>query len=155
MISAVAAILEREVELISRFIAVLNEEQDILKQGKVAALEALTAQKAELVDQLNALEGERLGSINQAGTTPERGVMENWLAQNSDDQAAAVNWEKLLNSAREAKSLHELNAKLVDIHLRQTSEILTILTTPPEKPGLYGSSGQTMPATGSRIVDSA
>lgn len=153
--SDVAAIIEREIELISRFITALKEEQDALKQGDVAALTDLTARKMLLVEQLNSMETERLGAINLAGADQGRGSMEKWLAQNSNEQAAAVNWQKLLNLASEAKSLHELNAQLVDMHLRQTSEILAILTQQPEKQTLYGSSGQAVPATGSRIVDSA
>lgn len=155
MTSAVAAIIEREIELVSRFVAVLNEEQDALKRGDVAALPELISRKTPLVDQLNAIEGERLGALNLPAATTERGVMEDWLARNSNDTVAAANWIKLLNFAREAKSLHELNAQLVDMHLRQTSETLSILTYQPEKSVLYGSSGQTMPTTGSRIVDSA
>lgn len=152
---SVAAIIEREIELISRFVAALKEEQEILKQGKVAALPDLTTRKTLLVEQLNSLESERLGALNLPGAEQGRSSMEKWLAQHGNDQAAAVNWKKLLNFAGEAKSLHELNAQLVDMHLRQTSEILAILTQQPEKPSLYGSTGQTMPATGSRIVDSA
>jgi len=155
MTSAVAAIIEREIELVSRFVAVLNEEQDALKRGDVAALPELISRKTPLVEQLNAIEGERLGALNLPAVTTERGVMEDWLARNSSDTVAASNWIKLLNFAREAKALHELNSQLVDMHLRQTSEVLSILTFQPDKSVLYGSSGQTMSTTGSRIVDSA
>lgn len=155
MTSAVAAIIEREIELVSRFVSVLNEEQEALRRGDVAALPELMSRKAPLVEQLNAIESERLGALNLPAATAERGVMENWLDQNSSVTDAAVNWKKLLNFAGEAKALHELNSKLVDMHLRQTSEILSILTSQPGQSALYGSSGQTLPATGSRIVDSA
>lgn len=155
MSSAVAAIIEREIELVSRFVSVLNEEQEALKRADVAALPELMSRKAPLVEQLNTIENERLGALNLPAATAERGVMEKWLAQNGNDTAAAVNWKKLLNFAGEAKTLHEMNSNLVDMHLRQTSEILSILTSQPEQSALYGSSGQAVPATGSRIVDSA
>lgn len=155
MTSAIAAIIGREIELVSRFLSVLNEEQKALKRGDVAALPELISRKTPLVEQLNACENERLEALNLSGATSEPGIMENWLAQNSSDTDAAVNWKKLLNFASEAKTLNELNSQLADMHLRQTSEILSILTSQPERSALYGSSGQTLPATGSRIVDSA
>jgi len=155
MTSAVAAIIEREIELVSQFVSVLKEEQEALQHGEIAALPDLISRKTPLVEQLNAIEGERLGALELPAATSERGVMENWLARNSDDTVAAASWKKLLNVASEAKALHELNTQLVDMHLRQTSEKLFILTSQPERSGLYGSSGQTMTTTGSRIIDSA
>lgn len=156
MTSAVAAIIEREIEQVSRFISILNEEQDALKRGEVAALSDLISRKTPLVESLNALENERLVALDLPSAETGAGIMDTWLAINRKDSLAAVNWKKLLNFANEAKTLHELNAQLVDMHLRQTSEILSILTAQPEgATTLYGSSGQTLPATGSRIVDSA
>ena len=155
MSSAVAAIIAREIELVSQFVSVLNDEQEALTRADVAALPELMTRKSPLVEQLNAIESERLGALDMPTTTTERGAMENWLAQNGNDAVAAVNWKKLLNVAAEAKTLHELNSQLVDMHLRQATETLAILTAQPEQSALYGSSGQAVPTTGSRIVDSA
>jgi flagella synthesis protein FlgN len=153
--SVVAGILEREIELISSFIAALNEEQACLVAANPTALPEINTRKISLVEQLNALEGERMTAIGMAESPSDRVTMETWLAQNENDANATVAWEKLLILAREAKTLHELNGRLVDLHLRNTAEILGILTQEAKQPGLYGASGQTMQATGSRIVDSA
>lgn len=153
--SILSGIIEREIELISRFIAVLNEEQDCLKLANPAPLSNLGEAKAELVEQMNALENERTEAIGQAGTQGGRASMESWLTRNPSDAAAALNWNKLLELAREAKSLHELNGSLLEMHLKNTAEALVILTQQANRTSLYGSSGQAMPDTGSRIVDSA
>ena len=153
--SVVAGILEREIELISRFIGALNEEQACLAAANPAALPAISTAKSSLVEQLNALEGERMTAIGMAESPSDRATMESWLSRNQNDADATVAWEKLLILAREAKTLHELNGRLVDMHLRNTAEILCILTQEAKQPSLYGASGQTMPATGSRIVDTA
>lgn len=150
----VSGIIEREIELISQFISVLNDEQECLKQGDADALPKLTATKGELVEQLNALEAERMVAIGLPGKPSDHATMEDWL-KGHRDQNATVNWEKLLVLAREAKTLHELNGGLIAMHLKNTNEILNILTQQPNKPSLYGASGQALPATGSRIVDSA
>ncbi|MBS1141018.1 MAG: FlgN [Proteobacteria bacterium] len=153
--SILAGIIEREIDLVSRFIAALNEEQDCLKQAEPAPLPGLGVTKAELVEQMNALENERMAAIGEAGKPSGRASMENWLTNNPSDTAAALNWKKLLDLAREAKSLHELNGSLVEMHLKNTAEALVILTQQANRTSLYGSSGQAMPDTGSRIVDSA
>lgn len=155
MTSAVAAIVGREIELISQFISVLTEEQDALKSGEIAALAELTSRKMPLVEQLNSIERERINALGLPESATGRDAMETWLTRNGGDTDTTVNWKKLLNLATEAKRLHELNAQLLEMHLRRTSEILSILTSQAGKATLYGSTGQTLPATGSRIVDSA
>lgn len=153
--SVVSEILEREIELISRFVAVLNDEQACLTAANPAELPEISATKSGLVEQLNAIEGERMTAIGLTGSLSDRATMEDWLSRNTDDANATVSWEKLLILAREAKTLHEMNGRLVALHTRNTAEILAILTQESKQPGLYGASGQAMPTTGSRIVDSA
>jgi len=153
--SDVAAITEREIALISCFIAHLNEEQECLKRADSSTLQEISAAKIELVDQLNALEIERRSTLGISGDVNTRQAMSEWLKTHPEAQTAAVNWENLLNLAKEAKQLHELNAHLVNMHLQQTSEALTILTRQSEQHTLYGSNGQTSQNSGSRIVDSA
>lgn len=150
-----AAITEREIGLISRFVALLKEEQEALKQADAAGLPEISAAKIDLVKQLNSLEAERRLALNIADDEKTRAAMTEWLAKHPEEEAAAVNWENLLNLASEAKQLQELNVRLVDMHLQQTSEALVALTRQSEKHTLYGSNGQTAQITGSRIVDSA
>ena len=55
--SVVAGILEREIELISSFIAALNEEQACLVAANPTALPEINASKISLVEQLNGIRG--------------------------------------------------------------------------------------------------
>lgn len=153
--SDLSAVIEQEIELTARFVDLLTEEQEILKEGNIAALPELTSRKPPYIERLNALTGQRIMLLGLEAGAEKPGAMEQWLSRHPEDLTAAVNWEKLLKLAREAKALHELNAQLVEMHLRQTSEILDILTQQSASPSLYGASGQSMPTTGSRIVDSA
>ncbi len=153
--SNVAGILAREIELVSRFISLLNDEQDSLKKADAGALQAITAEKSPLIAQMNSAEGERMAAIGTAGQPGTKASMQRWLEGNAADVAAATNWQRLLELAREAKALHDLNIQLVDMHLKNATEALAILTQPPESSSLYGARGQTMSSSGSRIVDSA
>ena len=153
--SAVASLIEREIALITEFIDVLGKEQEALKLANVSELPALTSAKKELVDSLNALETERLATLGMANGEPGSKLMANWLSNHPLDIDAATMWKKLLGLARQAKALHDMNAALVDMHLRHTGELLSALTQQTTRPPLYGASGQTLSSSGSRIVDSA
>ncbi|MDP3440756.1 MAG: flagellar protein FlgN [Azonexus sp.] len=151
----IAAITKREISLISRFVALLKDEQEALKQANASALPEICASKIELVKQLNGLEIERRSALGIVGEEKTRQAMTQWLAKHAENKTAAVNWENLLNLAHEAKELHELNAHLLGLHLQQTSEALAILTRQSAEHSLYGSNGQAGQFTGSRIIDSA
>jgi len=150
-----ATITEREITLISRFIALLKDEQEVLKRADAEALPEIGAAKIELVEQLNSLEAERRSALGIASNEKTRAAMTEWLAKHPKELTAAVNWENLLNLAREAKQLQEINGRLIDMHLQQTSEALAVLTRQSERQTLYGSNGQAAQVSGSRIVDSA
>lgn len=151
----IAAITEREVALIARFVELLKNEQESLRGTDTDQLPELGVAKAALVEQLNALEEQRVAALAMpAGETP-RAAMEQWLAANPTQRAAAVNWTKLLSLAEEARQLHQLNAGLVALHLQRTQEALAILNGRTASETLYGSNGQASAISGSRIVDSA
>jgi flagella synthesis protein FlgN len=152
----VAAITEREIELISRFVALLKDEQDALKRADPSVLQDIGTEKTALAEQLNTLEAARRMALGIADDQNTRQAMSEWLIQHPEERGAAINWEKLLELSREAKQLHELNAGLVSMHLQLASDALTILTRQSEQHhALYGCDGQAAPVSGSRIVDSA
>lgn len=150
-----SAITEREVALIARFIELLKDEQETLRRADPEPLATIGAAKLTLVEQLNLLESERRTALGIGGEDKTRVAMDNWLAANPAQKLAALNWQKLLELANEARQLHELNAGLVALHLQQTGEALNILANRRPADGLYGSDGQAAPPSGSRIVDSA
>ena len=84
-----------------------------------------------------------------------RPQFEAWLQQHPQEKKSAALWVKLLKLAREAKTLHDLNGKLLNIHLQQTTDAIAVLTQQHQAHSLYGSDGQSAMSTGSRIVDSA
>lgn len=147
--------LEREIDLLSRFIALLNEEQGALKAATPEVLPKIHEGKALLVDTLNTLETERIKLIGGATSVPDRERMNAWLANHPSEKKVATHWQALIKLAQEAKQLNEMNASLVRLHLEKTTRALAILTRHAQDNVLYGSNGQAAQYTGSRIVDSA
>lgn len=150
-----AEILTREADLVSRFILLLEREQDALKAAKPESLEEINQEKLALVEQLNAIGVERSKLADLNGTASDQSKMKAWLEQHPQEKDSASLWIKLLKLAQEAKALHELNGKLISQHLQHTADAIAVLTQHRQEHSLYGSDGQAAPATGSRIVDSA
>lgn len=150
-----AAIAARETAQLTEFIALLKLEQDALKRADAGALPAISEQKLRLVEALNAIEQERGAALGADAGENARSAMTRWLAANPEQKSIAASWKNLMDLAREAKQLHELNGQLIKMHLHQTGELLAALTQQFQKNTLYGSDGQTSSTSGSRIVDSA
>ncbi|MGE5470018.1 MAG: flagella synthesis protein FlgN [Bacteroidota bacterium] len=150
-----ADLLSREADMVSRFIALLNEEQAALNSGTPSQLTEIGNQKLALVEQLNQLEAQRGQCVAPSTRADDPTGMIAWLAQHPQDRQVGPLWEKLLGLAREAKALHELNGKLIAIRLKQTGDALAVLEQHKREHTFYGSDGQASQATGSRIVDSA
>lgn len=149
----VGRLLASEVEAVKRLIDLLTQEQSALKAATPEALAEIGPQKTGLIEHLNLLESQRVTLIAASGKDA-RTAMEQWLGKRPADSAAKTQWQDLLELARQAKSLNELNGKLLNMHLQQTSQALAALSR-QSAPGLYGSDGQASALTGSRIVDSA
>lgn len=147
-------LLEQEIDAVQRLILLLEKELAALKSGTPESLAEIGPQKSGLIDLLNRLELQRDGAIGRTGGTPARAAMESWLAKEDHDGTVRQLWEKLLLTAKQAKTLNELNGKVVNIHLQQTNQALSVLSRQTSDE-LYGSDGQSSLLTGSRIVDSA
>lgn len=153
--TSVAQLLIQEVRLVQQFIDSLNTEQESLKQGKVDSLGTINSQRVELVQQLNTIERERNAFLVQSGHTGDRKGMQAWLVHNRGDRTAVAGWAKLMQLARQAQDLNNLNGQLIAIRLQATQQALVALTRQPQRPTLYGRDGHTMQRTGSRIIDAA
>lgn len=150
-----ASITKQEIDLVSRFVALLKKECEALKQAEASPLADLAVEKAQLIEQLNAFEKMRAALLGVTDSQNVGTAMTLWLEKNPGQAGVRANWKKLMDLAREAKALNNLNSSLVSMHLNQTSELLSALTQQPQKQALYGSNGQASQLTGSRIVDSA
>lgn len=148
-------VLTREIDQVSRFVLLLKMEQEVLKSGQPDDLAKINEEKVKLVEQLNQLGTERTQSICELGPVADQASMASWLAQRPQEKQSAVLWDRLIQIAREAKELHDLNGQLTGMHLRRTNDALAVLTERHQEKTLYGSNGQSSHLTGSRIVDSA
>lgn len=153
--SELQQLLEAEKGLVTRFLGLLREEQSALVEGLAETLSVLNQTKLELIDTLNTAEAARGAFIAASSTGNGKAEMKAWLLRHPAEKSARLLWEEILDLAREARQLHEMNGELIAMHLSKTSEAIDILTQRQKEAALYGSNGQAASGTGSRIVDSA
>lgn len=152
---SLAAVVERELALVERFLAILLVEQAALRRGAVDGLEAFTAAKAEMASRLNAASDEREAWLASEGAAAGRSGLEAWLAAHPEDQAAGKAWRKLIAVAEASRDANRLNGQLIAQRLQFTHQALVVLAGETPAAGLYDRDGQSTRGTGSRIIDAA
>ena len=151
--AAIAILLKREAELVVRFRNTLLREQEVLRSGITEGLAEISTEKLSLVESLNNAEAERARALFSS----DDGIVDiqAWLSSHPQERESALLWKELLDVAREAREINELNGKLINTLHQKTSDALSILTQGHTNRSLYGSDGQASLNTGSRIIDSA
>jgi flagella synthesis protein FlgN len=136
-----------------RFRNALLLEQEILRSGKTDGLAEINAEKLTLVERLNQAGTERARMLSPSNetTTDTRA----WFSAHPQETESFALWKGLLELAREAREINELNGGLINLLHQKTTDALSILTQGKADQSLYGSNGQASPSTGSRIIDSA
>ncbi len=144
--------MAEEISAIRRFIAVLEDEQQILATGDIDRLMPLAEQKSQLATRLSDLAERRQRALNAAGKSPV--TMATWLAGIADPAPGKV-WQTLLDLAAQARELNTVNGKLIAERMRYNQQALTVLLAAGDKAALYGPDGQTRVAGGGRTLGSA
>lgn len=131
------------------FVALLKREQEMLVAGQVDALLELMEQKSALATRLGDCSARREAALAQLALPPGRGGMEAWLETEAPAAASRKHWNELLPLAAEAKTLNELNGKLIGTRLQHNQQALTALLGAAEQAMTYGPDGHTQVGGGS------
>lgn len=154
--SELAALTEQSSALVGKLLALLEQEKQALAQGDAPLLPGIGDQKTLIIGQINTIEEIRARLLGCEPGAAVSKAMTAWLDKHPEQAEIAGNWKKLLDMAREARQLHEINSRLLGMQLRRTNEMLEALTHhASDAPALYDSDGQTAPSSGRKIVDSA
>ena len=137
--------LKRELEAFREFHQVLATEQAALVNGDAEGLMALAQRKNEqalgltqLADTRNRYLTGTVGSTNQIG-------MEAWLDiyDPADKRGASKLWRELIDLARAARELNQLNGQLIHTRLARNQQALAVLLgANATTSNLYGADGQ-------------
>ena len=146
------SLLQNEAELIAQFTALLQQEQNALRQGSIEGLASFSEQKIPLTTQLETLAAERDAWLLTQGFASGRQGLEAWLGKQTS-LSAANTWQQTLALAAEARELNRLNGELIRMHMQHTAGALEILQSSERSFDLYGPDGKSSPLGTSRIND--
>lgn len=158
---AFVSALQHELLAFQQFHSLLQTEQDALVTGNTDSLIGLAQQKNQKVIELTQLADQRNTYLTpRAGSTQQIG-MEAWLASfdPADQQGAGKIWRELIELARTAKMLNQLNGQLIQTRLANNQQALAVLLSANvTSSNLYGKDGQayaTPPTAGGRPLGKA
>lgn len=146
-------LLKEEQGLVEKFIAVLQQEQQILVEGAKADLDPVTSEKNRLAGFLAQLDVRRNDFLRTQGISNAREDIERWLLD--QDAAATDIWNRFLDSARKAQQLNDLNGKLVAERMSNNQQAIHTLMAATNRPATYGPDGQTTSLGRGRTLGSA
>ncbi|WP_319240749.1 flagellar protein FlgN [uncultured Propionivibrio sp.] len=148
--------LTSESELVSLFISLLEKEQASLVEGQTETLPQIAEEKGRAADRLTAVGDERNRLLAEEGLAGGPSGIEAWCARHPLEKSIVSKWAEVLDKARRAKDLNQLNGNLITLRMQHTARALEALRSASRPLDLYGPDGQSAgTGTARRIIDSA
>lgn len=142
--------LAEEVSCAAELTACLEQEQQQLCAIDAAeALQQTIIAKNVLVAKMTSLAERRHKALGANGFTASEAGMMAWLEKSP---AALSTWNELLQSARRARELNQVNGTLINTHMARTRAALSILQQMPADSTVYGPDGQQDMRGGTRTL---
>jgi flagella synthesis protein FlgN len=150
-----AAVLDEEIRELRAFTKLLQQEQTLLTAGDTGeSLLPLAQRKTEFTTRLEELSARREQLLVQRGKGAGRAGMDAWVSEASGAPLKA-RWQGWLASALEARTLNELNGKLIRMHLQHNQDALTVLMSAANRASVYGPDGHQIAAGAGRSLGKA
>ena len=143
-----------EATLVRQFVELLEQEQEVLTNGRTDELPAIAGTKEKLAAELNDLSRQRNAFLGSLAFPSDRPGMEAWAAANSSHNEAIAAWRQTLSLAARAKVLNLRNGQLIQLRMKYNAQALEILTRKESNLDLYGPDGRSS-TPGERRIDDA
>lgn len=153
-VSLLSQALGEELAALGKFIALLQREQELLKQADTESLLPLIEEKNLLANRLGTLAQARENELKRHALEAGRKGMEAWLARVGKDKDRQA-WQKLMQLANEARDLNVLNGKLIGMHMQHNQQAFSALMNATNRAMTYGPDGQQQAGLGGRILGTA
>jgi len=155
--SVFVAGLRAERDAFGALCRLLESEQTCLVRSDIEGLLQLTGAKSERVDRLIELARQRADHLESVGLSGGSNGMGDWLAAHAGAQRVELTqlWDELVRLASDARTLNEINGKLITTRLSHNQAALSALQLSARAQNIYGPDGQAAVSAGQRELGSA
>lgn len=136
--------LSEEHKAVHALTQLLQQEQEQLVAGDIAAITALTEPKAKAAVRMAELANSRHQALAKAGFEADESGMKAWLASPAASANAHKSWNELIELAEVGKELNRINGTLINKQMVRNQNVLNILQHGNvQGNAVYGPDGQT------------
>lgn len=146
-LNALNVVLDRQLAAATKLEALLARERGLLTGGDAAAVEAVAAEKAALLNEIETLETDRRRVLAIAGVGANAASMERLLGGRLAVAASVVQetarlWRGLVAAMERCRDGNDVNGAIVGLKQRQVRQLLNMLRTGREDDLTYGPAGR-------------
>lgn len=153
--SGIVELISAELGVLRQFVDVLQREQAALTNGVTDSLMNLAEEKVRYAEQLAAMNRDRDVKLRTAGFGTGRDGMQAWRTASDLSVKVQNDLATVIELAKEARRLNELNGKLVADRMQHNQQALNVLLSAAKQSALYGPDGQTHVGSSGRTLGSA
>lgn len=150
--SLVAQMLDNDLSAANTLLALLQQENDLLKQRKHAELEAIIGAKAEQLNILDAHARERTALLQSLGLANDSDGWLNYMQSQTPLMPLIEKWQQLQDRVQACNQQNDKNGKLINRAQQTLNRLLDLVKGKTGGENLYNAKGATTTSTASGTV---
>lgn len=154
MAESMQAVLESCTRALGELEALLEREQQQLRERQFEGLETLLNGKITALQDIERCEAERRRLVSDAGYAADAEGMRAYLA-GSADSALESAWQALAERLRAVRAHNDTNGLIIEKGMAQLQHGLALLTGSAPQQNTYGPKGETRQGKGGREISRA
>jgi flagellar biosynthesis/type III secretory pathway chaperone len=135
--------LSVELELAEKLFSILEKEEKSLINNDLNQLEAITAEKTQLISEYLLTRDTRWKKLSSVDVNLKEGEFEKWILSQKNESLHGI-WSKLSQVLTDSQQINRTNGLIIHQLSSKNQRALAILLGLSESDGLYGSSGQSL-----------
>ena len=152
LLAQLVTMLDGEIDAVSRFITLLEEENQLLVTVDADALLEKSHEKNTLFQTLQRYHDTRSILLAREKITDNKEAIRDFFRQSP---VLLEKWDTLLDLALQARSLNSLNGKLIHERMAHNQSLMALLLNAARQPQFYDAEGMTHPSNSGRHLGSA
>ena len=132
-----------ETEALQQFLKILQSEQEALTLGNIDKLIEYVRLKSDQGLRLSQLSANLHRILRQYGFAGTPEDVSRFIQREDPDGKCGLtrHWENLMNLAKQAQDMNQLNGAMIETQLKRNQQALTILQEAAKQTMLYGPTG--------------